>query len=927
MKRWRFAKGEEGSIQRDKFRREVQRRARMLGWERESPLEDRVNNLMVVLKDCADQCFPAGRTRNRRNMRIRALETQIKQILAALTMDSDPHIKEALRHARKELRREIRKGRRRRGRQRFGPSRIWRNMRLRSGTQQQSRIPSQILRMAESDLAADGSHEPQLLTSTVKESDRIWETHFADGLKSDTEAIDGPWVSMMQKEVLEKGCEWKDITDEELRHALRQLKCGKGEGYDGVKYELLKFAGEHGRREMLSILNGFLRQGRWPEELRTVVIQPLYKGKGSAQDVANYRPIALQCAIVKLFERILMQRLDNELEMLGVLSSAQTGFRRKCGCELAVAAVYTTVRQRLEEGHPTSIAFMDIKSAYSGIDRAQLIRRLCDTVSPAMVYPLIALMEGGQARVRRWDGSLSPGFRVDKGLKQGSPLSPLLFNFVASEIDRRFREKSKSFSWIKLLWYADDLTVMASDDEELEIAIQLLRECIHEWGLTFSVDKCKHMRVPGTATRRTVEEKGTWVPCKEEWIMQPVTLDGAQILQEVEEFTLLGICLSNDLKWGRHKEKRERLATQANCVLQKAAMHACPVVRTRDLVLLWKQLVLSTLLYGIGPMLMTGGRWKKAEGIQRRLLKRCLLLPRDTTIGPLFGDTGIWPIELMEKLMGRKLLLRGLGACDSRGRPLWPCEVFREEFVIESLEEQPSGMHMWPYQGHPTWYQRWLDDGLRGIGLEAAQELVKDNTSTDTDELLLKIKERWKEEAAASLIERWSQDSERVAALMEIIRPTPQDWFSLQPYLMWPFPASRAMLLCRCGMHKGDNRWRIGYTEGQGCDCVAANNAVYSGGLHTILECDKLKDERHHVLHHVERVVSMLKQHPVLELQAGGETQQNGWNVILLGGKHLQTLLPRSQIGRVRYIEQDLVYKYFWDHVVPLLDGSTGQFS
>ena len=81
------------------------------------------------------------------------------------------------------------------------------------------------------------------------------------------------------------------------------------------------------------------------------------------------------------------------------------------------------------------------------------------------------------------------------------------------------------------------------------------------------------------------------------------------------------------------------------------------------------------------------------------------------------------------------------------------------------------------------------------------------------------------------------------------------------------------------------------------------------------------------VLHNVERVISMLKQHPVLELQAGGETQQNGWNVILLGGKHLQTLLPRSQIGRVHYIEQDLVYKYFWNHVVPLLDGSTGQFS
>ena len=228
-KRWRFSTGEEGNRQKEKYRAEIQRKVTQLrsglhGAQQKDP-GHQAEGLMNVLKECADDCFPTNRSRQRRNQRIRSLQILIKQLLLNTTERKLVRNQDELRKARKQLRREIRKGRRRRGRQRFGSARIWRNMRLRSGTQQQSRLPTHVLFPSKCE---EVTGKDPTLTATVEEADKVWEHRFAAGLQTEGFAVDKEWVISTQQQALCKEPspvgEWKDITQEELRQALRRLK-------------------------------------------------------------------------------------------------------------------------------------------------------------------------------------------------------------------------------------------------------------------------------------------------------------------------------------------------------------------------------------------------------------------------------------------------------------------------------------------------------------------------------------------------------------------------------------------------------------------------------------------------------------------------------------------------------------------------------
>ena len=57
-----------------------------------------------------------------------------------------------------------------------------------------------------------------------------------------------------------------------------------------------------------------MRQGKVPEEWRTVLIIPIWKRKGDVQDPGKYRGITLLSHIMKPLERILDVRIRKKVE-------------------------------------------------------------------------------------------------------------------------------------------------------------------------------------------------------------------------------------------------------------------------------------------------------------------------------------------------------------------------------------------------------------------------------------------------------------------------------------------------------------------------------------------------------------------------------------------------------------------------------------
>jgi hypothetical protein len=98
------------------------------------------------------------------------------------------------------------------------------------------------------------------------------------------------------------------VYDEEILHALSQMKIGKAQGVDGLVIEMYK-SSIHLMLPYLNILcNACLKQGTFPAELCKAIMCPVYR-KGSTSDPNNYRGISLLNVMGKIFTKVLNNRL------------------------------------------------------------------------------------------------------------------------------------------------------------------------------------------------------------------------------------------------------------------------------------------------------------------------------------------------------------------------------------------------------------------------------------------------------------------------------------------------------------------------------------------------------------------------------------------------------------------------------------------
>jgi len=274
------------------------------------------------------------------------------------------------------------------------------------------------------------------------------------------------------------------LTLEELEGALRRMNRRKVPGIDGLPAELyLKFWDMLGP-VVLEVLSAILRTGAMGGSLATGVISLLFK-KGDHTDLGNWRPLTMLCVDYKLLAKVLADRLGRALPH--VVHVDQT-----CG------VVGRSVRWNLQLIRDT-IAWVEdrhLPLMMVGLDQAKAF----DRVHWGFMFRVLGQLGFGQGFVG-WlhilytgvrsmvsvNGHLGEVFRLHSGVRQGCPLSPLLYILYMEPLAAAIRADQgvKGFLVpgsgglrVKLSQYADDTTLLLDDDASL---IQSL-EIFHRFG-------------------------------------------------------------------------------------------------------------------------------------------------------------------------------------------------------------------------------------------------------------------------------------------------------------------------------------------------------------------------------------------------------------------------------------------------------------
>ena len=224
------------------------------------------------------------------------------------------------------------------------------------------------------------------------------------------------------------------------------------------------------------MLNEWWHEEQLPNELLQSRVASLYK-KGDPQDPANYRPISLLNAFLKILAAIVKKRIEAGVEH--ALGDTQFGFRKATSPTQAVF-----IARRLQDyaeriGLNGALLFLDWEKAFDKVDQQLLITALRTFGIPDKLLNLVKAMYNNPTFKVTIDKVDSPWMPQQTGIRQGCPLSPytfilvmdLIFRIVNKDIRAQMGERFETFrghdiTFTEIL-FADDTLLFAADGESI----------------------------------------------------------------------------------------------------------------------------------------------------------------------------------------------------------------------------------------------------------------------------------------------------------------------------------------------------------------------------------------------------------------------------------------------------------------------------
>lgn len=259
----------------------------------------------------------------------------------------------------------------------------------------------------------------------------------------------------------------KPICKGEVLAQLQQLQKGTAPGPDGIRTKDLL---EMDPSDLACLFNIFLLHKDVPQALKrnkTTMIP-----KSAQPDIGDWRPITIASIIDRLFAKILEARLSRAVR----LDPSQRGFMKSVdGCGENITAYGGALRYARSRGKTLAIVSIDLAKAFDSVKYSTIERALARKgLDEGTIEMLMNLCNGQKTSIRYDEGSMDVELR--KGVRQGWPLSPILFLLVIDELLAElnkadgFQVTSASLEkdTITGLAFADDIILYSSSEHGMK---------------------------------------------------------------------------------------------------------------------------------------------------------------------------------------------------------------------------------------------------------------------------------------------------------------------------------------------------------------------------------------------------------------------------------------------------------------------------
>ena len=285
------------------------------------------------------------------------------------------------------------------------------------------------------------------------------------------------------------------ITENEIINCINKTKSNAA-GPDGITLKNFK---KIPTAKLLLLYNGMLLLEILPNTMKKNKTILIPKSEKELLLINNWRPITMSSIVLRIVHKI----MANKLSQIKI-NSAQRGFSKIDGCFANCITVQTIIKSFRKSGSPVTMLSLDLRKAFDIVSHHSIIKALnrfhCD-------QKLINYIRNSYLNTTteiQCNKKIAGSVKINRGVKQGDPLSPILFNLTIDELITKLEKFSGvriGNTYFRSLAYADDLILFAKTPEDANRMLQFCDKFFMERGMSLNISKCRPI------TMKTVPSK------------------------------------------------------------------------------------------------------------------------------------------------------------------------------------------------------------------------------------------------------------------------------------------------------------------------------------------------------------------------------------------------------------------------------------
>ena len=254
------------------------------------------------------------------------------------------------------------------------------------------------------------------------------------------------------------------FNEEEIRCAVWNCGSDKSPGSDGFNFKFIKHFWKELKPDFLTLIAEFYVNATFPKGGNSSFIALIPKLK-DPQSISDFRPISLIGCVYKVIDKLLANRLRKVLTHL--IDERQSAFVKDRQLQHGVLVANEVEEEARRSKRSCMVFKVDFEKAYDSVSwhfhfymmrRMGFHERWISWIKGCITSASVSILV---------NGSPTSEFKPQRGLRQGNPLTPLLFDLVAEGLTSLMREAtSKNFFQsflvgknkvpVNILQYADD---------------------------------------------------------------------------------------------------------------------------------------------------------------------------------------------------------------------------------------------------------------------------------------------------------------------------------------------------------------------------------------------------------------------------------------------------------------------------------------